>query len=273
MTNVIVTGAFDNIRTHNVRFLEEAAKLGDLCVNLWSDKTIRSMSGERPKFPAAERLYSVQSVRFVHHAQIKDPQLSEQRTWTPGAQQADVWVVMKKDDCEQNRAFAAERGMAYHVIEEPSLMRIPPAPVIDHDRQNGRKKVVVTGCFDWLHSGHVRFFEETAAFGDLYVVLGHDENVRLLKGEGHPLFPAEERLYMVQAIRHVTDALVSTGNGWLDAAPEIESIKPDIYAVNEDGDQPEKRAFCESQGIEYLVLRRVPKEGLPARESTRLRGF
>jgi hypothetical protein len=78
---------------------------------------------------------------------------------------------------------------------------------------------------------------------------------------------------MVQAIRYVTRAMISTGQGWMDAAPEIARIRPDIYAVNEDGDKPEKRAFCEEHGLEYVVLKRLPKEGLPVRQSTDLRGF
>ncbi len=59
----------------------------------------------------------------------------------------------------------------------------------------------------------------------------------------------------------------------MDAEPEIDRIKPDRYAVNEDGDKPEKREFCEQHDLEYVVLKRVPKEGLPRRESTHLRGF
>lgn len=59
----------------------------------------------------------------------------------------------------------------------------------------------------------------------------------------------------------------------MDAEPEIERIKPDMYAVNEDGDKPEKRAFCAQHKIEYVVLKRLPKDGLPRRESTELRGF
>jgi hypothetical protein len=59
----------------------------------------------------------------------------------------------------------------------------------------------------------------------------------------------------------------------MDAEPEIAWIKPDLYAVNEDGDKPEKRAFCGKHGIEYVVLKRVPKEGLARRTSTDLRGF
>jgi cytidyltransferase-like protein len=124
-----------------------------------------------------------------------------------------------------------------------------------------------------LHSGHVRFFEEVSELGDLYVVAGSDENVRFLKGDGHPMFPQEERMYVVQSIRFVKQALISSGSGWVDAEPEMTRIKPDIYAVNEDGDVPEKRTFCELHGIQYVVLKRTPKAGLPRRISTDLRGF
>ena len=79
--------------------------------------------------------------------------------------------------------------------------------------------------------------------GDLYVVVGHDENIRLLKGEGHPLFPQDERAYMVGSIRFVKQTLISSGHGWMDAEPEIAIIKPQIYAVNQDGNKPEKREF------------------------------
>jgi len=103
--------------------------------------------------------------------------------------------------------------------------------------------------------------------------VGHDANIKLLKGEGHPMFPQDERRYMVQSVRFVKVVLVSSGWGWMDAEPEVAIIKPDIYAVNEDGDVPEKRAFCKEPGIEYVVLKRTPKEGLPRRLSTNLRGF
>jgi hypothetical protein len=43
--------------------------------------------------------------------------------------------------------------------------------------------------------------------------------------------------------------------------------------VNEDGDRPEKRQYCEAHGIEYRVLKRLPKPGLPRRQSRELRGF
>jgi hypothetical protein len=59
----------------------------------------------------------------------------------------------------------------------------------------------------------------------------------------------------------------------MDAEPEIAVIQPTYYVVNEDGDQPEKREFCWAHGIEFVVMKRLPHAGLPARSSTELRGF
>jgi hypothetical protein len=50
-------------------------------------------------------------------------------------------------------------------------------------------------------------------------------------------------------------------------------LRPDLYVVNEDGDKAEKRAYCEAHGIRYVVLSRRPREGLPRRQSTDLRGY
>jgi glycerol-3-phosphate cytidylyltransferase-like family protein len=82
-----------------------------------------------------------------------------------------------------------------------------------------------------------------------------------------------ERRYVVGSIRYVTQALIFSGDGWLDADPEIRLLKPDIYAVNEEGDRGGKREYCEKMGIEYLVLKRTPAPGLAKRSSTDLRGF
>jgi cytidyltransferase-like protein len=168
------------------------------------------------------------------------------------------------------RDYCSSRGLGYHVVTDQDLSGFPPALAVTPAH---RKKVVVTGCYDWFHSGHVRFFEEVSELGELYVVVGSDANLALLKGAGHPLFPQDERRYVVQSIRCVTQALISSGQGWMDAEPEIALLQPDMYVVNEDGDNLEKREFCRAHGLEYVVLKRTPKEGLPRRQSTDLRGF
>jgi len=229
MQTVKVSGGFDDLRASQIHYLQDTSHRGPVHVLLWSDQLFESTEGKKPKFPAAERKYFLDAIRYVDRVDIVS---------TPDGSDAPPYV----------------RGP------------VAPEPV-------GRKKVIVTGCYDWLHTGHVRFFEEVSEYGDVYAVVGHDRNIELLKGKGHPQFPQEERRFVVGSLKYVKQALISTGDGWMDAAPEIDRIKPDMYAVNEDGDKPEKRAFCEQHGIEYLVLKRLPKPGLTPRSSTDLRGF
>ena len=129
------------------------------------------------------------------------------------------------------------------------------------------KKVMVSGCYDLLHAGHVAFFKTAAAYGKLYVFLGRDDNVLQLKGKA-PYFSQEERKFMVGSIRYVEEAAVSTGMGMLDFADDRARLKPDIFVVNEDGASEAKRELCRKHGVEYIVLERIPEEGLPVRSSS-----
>jgi cytidyltransferase-like protein len=130
-----------------------------------------------------------------------------------------------------------------------------------------RKKVVVSGCYDLLHGGHIAFFKAAATFGDLYVSIGKDENLFLLKGK-KPVFSEEERLFIVKSVRYVSDAFLASGKGLLDFEPDLVRIKPDIFVVNSDGHTPDKEALCKKLGIEYIVLERIPEPGLPVRSSS-----
>jgi cytidyltransferase-like protein len=268
-SSVAIVGAFDDLHSRDVRLLQEAAKLGPLTVWTYSDQAIQAQTASHPKFTLSERLYVLRALRFVSHAIPLDPLAPADAL--PEGFEAATWVDEQGALNEARKSFCDARGLKYHLIEASQLGGFPEQTIAPSESR--RKKVVVTGCFDWFHSGHVRFFEEVSGYGDLYVIVGHDANIRLLKGHGHPLLPQEERQYMVSSVRYVTQALVSSGEGWLDADPEIQKIKPDIYAVNHDGDRGGKREYCAERGIEYLVLNRTPAPGLPQRSSTELRGF
>jgi cytidyltransferase-like protein len=272
MMQVVVTGSFDDLRSRHVRFLEEASKLGDVHVLLWSDETLRALEGQAPKLSEAERAYLLQANRYVEQVTLVTSQVERDAIPQVEKIRPEMWVVDEANDNAWKRAFCESRGLGYRVVRDRDLKGFPLVR-LDPEKQPSRQKVIVTGCYDWFHSGHVRFFEEVSGLGDLYVVVGSDANVRLLKGDGHPMFSQDERRYMVQSVRYVKQALISTGQGWMDAEPEIAMIKPDMYAVNEDGDKPEKHEFCQAHGIQYVVLKRTPKEGLPRRQSTDLRGF
>lgn len=132
------------------------------------------------------------------------------------------------------------------------------------------KKVLVTGCFDMLHSGHIVFLNEAAIYGDVYVGLGSDETVYDLKGR-YPINNQDERQYMLEALKSVKKCIINSGNGIIDFEETIDIIKPDIFFVNEDGNTPLKEKLIEEKGIKYIVSKRKPHQHLPKRSSTSLR--
>jgi cytidyltransferase-like protein len=132
------------------------------------------------------------------------------------------------------------------------------------------KKVLVSGCFDMLHSGHIAFLESAAAYGELHVGLGSDQTLFNLKGRP-PVNDERERLFMIQAINCVKGAFISQGSGILDFSAEIETLQPDLFVVNQDGNVPEKQRFCQQLGIKYIVLSRKPHDNLHMRSTTSLR--
>jgi cytidyltransferase-like protein len=272
--DIIVTGSFDVLRARQVRFLEEASRLGKVQVLLYSDALAQALSGCAPKFQQAEREYFTGAIRYVSGVSVIDGSSYEDVMARVIERHPGLWVVDEQGAAEVNARVPEPCGIGLYVIKKEQLDGFPEVGLHGYPAERvSRRKVIVSGCFDWLHSGHVRFFEEVSGLGDLYVVVGNDDNVRFLKGAGHPLFKQDERRYMVQAVRYVSQALVSTGWDYLDYAPQIDLIRPDLFVVNEDGDRPEKRQLCHEKGIQYVVLKRVPKEGLPRRESTKLRGF
>ena len=300
MRPVFVSGVFDDIRSRQLRFLQEASARGPVTVFLWSDELAAALTGKRPRFGLPERRYYLEAVRWVSRVEIlaagQNPDCLPKPAMEAAAAVAaaaagaaapafpsaerPLWALTdafghhSEGPSATKAAFCRQNSIDLLTLGAADLAGFPyTPPPADAPRGPGEKRVVVTGCFDWLHTGHVRFFEEASAYGELTVVVGHDENIRLLKGEGHPLFSQAERQYVAGSIRHVARALVSSGSGWLDAEPEIVAIGADRYIVNADGDKPEKRKYCEERGIEYIVLERKPAEGLPRRASTDLRGY
>ena len=131
-------------------------------------------------------------------------------------------------------------------------------------------KVLVSGCFDMLHSGHVEFFREVAQYGDLYVAMGSDRTIFELKGRS-TVNSEQERLFMVKSVSFVKDAFISRGSGILDFESELREMMPDYFITNADGHVPEKRDLCHQLGIQYIILDRKPHPGFEERSTTQLR--
>jgi D-beta-D-heptose 7-phosphate kinase / D-beta-D-heptose 1-phosphate adenosyltransferase len=99
--------------------------------------------------------------------------------------------------------------------------------------QNQNEKIVITnGCFDILHSGHVRYLNEAAKAGDrLIVAVNSDESVRILKGSSRPIVPLNERMELLAALSCV-DWVISFN----EETPErlICKLQPDVLVKGGD---------------------------------------
>lgn len=79
--------------------------------------------------------------------------------------------------------------------------------------KNFKKKnlliVVTNGCFDIIHPGHIKIFEESKKLGDkLIVLVNTDKSVKKLKGETRPIISLKSRLKILSSIEHI-DYLVA----------------------------------------------------------------
>ncbi|MCR4263595.1 MAG: adenylyltransferase/cytidyltransferase family protein, partial [Candidatus Roizmanbacteria bacterium] len=70
------------------------------------------------------------------------------------------------------------------------------------------KKVLVGGCFDLIHYGHITFLSEARKQGDyLIVALESDENVKKYKGPNRPIHKQAERAEMLRSLRMVDEVV------------------------------------------------------------------
>ena len=121
--------------------------------------------------------------------------------------------------------------------------------------------VVVTGVFDVLHIGHLRFLEAARALGDaLMVGIESDERVRRWKGPRRPVQGEADRRALVEALRVVDETFLITGER-VDPAYYVEllaPLRPRYLAVT--ADDPllmEKRQAMAAIHVEVPVV--VPR--------------
>ena len=100
-------------------------------------------------------------------------------------------------------------------------------------RNDKKIKVVFTnGCFDILHSGHIRYLSDCKSFGDLLVVgVNSDQSVARLKGPKRPINSIENRCELLSALAIVDYITVFDTD-----TPEllISQIIPDVLVKGGD---------------------------------------
>lgn len=104
--------------------------------------------------------------------------------------------------------------------------------IIREVKATAKTIVLVGGCFDLLHMGHLKFLEAAKKQGDVLIVaLESDKNVKRRKGQGRPINNQQTRaenltsLPMVELVIKLPDL---TTNGYQNL---VKIVKPDIIAI------------------------------------------
>jgi D-glycero-beta-D-manno-heptose 1-phosphate adenylyltransferase len=139
-------------------------------------------------------------------------------------------------------------------VNEKILTRDQLKRRVEKWRKSGEKVTLANGCFDVLHVGHVRYVKAAKELGGkLIVALNSDDSVRMLKGEGRPHMPENERAEILAALADV-DAVVIFPEP--DVRPLIREIHPDIQAKGTDytvDSVPERDVVAEFGGRVEIV--------------------
>ena len=121
-----------------------------------------------------------------------------------------------------------------------------------------KKVVMISGGFDPIHIGHIRYMQEAKKLGDKLIVVINNDNWLNLK-KGYFFMPEHERKEIIEAINCVDEVIITDheeGTKDISVCEELRKIRPHIFANGgdrkPDGDPVPEVMVCEELGIEMV---------------------
>lgn len=120
--------------------------------------------------------------------------------------------------------------------------------------------VLVGGCFDILHYGHIQFLSNAKRYAvRLVVMLESDQTVRRLKGANRPLHTQQQRKTMLEALRVVDEVVLlfpmETDEDYLRV---IADIHPRVIVATEgDPILSKKKIQAETVGAQLIIIPKI----------------
>jgi rfaE bifunctional protein nucleotidyltransferase chain/domain len=123
-----------------------------------------------------------------------------------------------------------------------------------------KKIVLVGGCFDLLHFGHIHFLKQAKSHGDcLVVALESDENVRRMKGDARPIHTQAQRKEMLESLSFVDEVIaLPPMHDDRDYDELVSKLKPSVIAVTEGDHIIEKKGKqAQKVGARFVVIPKI----------------
>lgn len=103
---------------------------------------------------------------------------------------------------------------------------------IDPLRKMGKSIITTNGCFDIIHSGHIKYLYEASELGDIFIIgVNSDESVKSLKGESRPINRQEDRAFVLASLKMVDYVFIFDEK---DPRAFLEILRPDIHVKGGD---------------------------------------
>jgi len=119
--------------------------------------------------------------------------------------------------------------------------------------------VLVGGCFDILHIGHVKFLKKSKSVGDsLIVLLESDANIKKLKGNSRPFHNQKERKEVLESLKFVDKVILLPDIVTHETYDRIiKRLKPNIIAITEgDPIRDKKLVQAKSVGAKLKIVKK-----------------
>jgi len=119
------------------------------------------------------------------------------------------------------------------------------------------KIVLVGGCFDILHYGHVYFLKKARTFGDFLVVaLESDESIKKLKGSGRPIHNQNQRKEILESLNFVDKVIILKDEmNDEDYIEMVKKIHPSVIATTKNDPVADKKlAQAKIVGARFIEI-------------------
>lgn len=147
-----------------------------------------------------------------------------------------------------------------HTTYSPKIIKYKPYKQLSFS--NNKKVVLIGGCFDVLHYGHINFLKNANAAGDLLIVALESDELISLSKKRLPIHTQAQRATNLAAIRYVDYIiLLPRLNGFKDYNQLVQDIRPNVIAVTADDPQIQNKKMQASYaGAELkVVIDRIEK--------------